>query len=53
MQATGVPEAITAQWDDTNGNDDRWVTLEVRYVSGQACGGAAKWTLTVAGHTIP
>jgi hypothetical protein len=53
VQAAGNPESITESWSDGLGNDDRWITLEVRYVSGQLCGAAAKWTLTVEGHTSP
>jgi hypothetical protein len=50
--ATGVPESASDQWPDgTFSTDDRWITLEVRYISGPACTPSAKWTLTVAGHT--
>jgi hypothetical protein len=50
--ASGTPESFHDSWSDNFGSvDDRWVTFEVRYVSGAACGAAAKWTLTVEGNT--
>jgi hypothetical protein len=52
IHSMGDPETITDQWPDNPGPDDsRWVLFEVRYVSGDLCGGAAQWTLTIAGHT--
>jgi hypothetical protein len=51
--ASGTPEAVTDTWGDTVGTDDtRWLTLEVRYVSGEMCP-SDPWTLTVKGHTHP
>jgi hypothetical protein len=47
----GTPETITDQWPDTSGTDNRTILFEVRYISGMACGAAAQWTLTIAGHT--
>jgi hypothetical protein len=32
-------------------DDHRHLSIEVKYVSGTACGAAAQWTLTVTGHT--
>ena len=50
--ASGNPESFHDAWPDSFGSvDDRWVTFEVRHVSGTACGAAAKWTLTVEGNT--
>jgi hypothetical protein len=34
-----------------NSDDTRWITLEVRYISGEVCP-ANQWTLTVQGHTM-
>jgi hypothetical protein len=51
MGFMGHPEVITDQWPGGNGNGTRWVLFEVRYISGTACGAAAQWTLTIAGHT--
>lgn len=40
-----------AKWSDAFIEDDsRVVLVEVRYVSGDLCGDAAKWTLTVTGN---
>ena len=51
--ASGSPEAVTTTWGDTLGVDDtRWITLEVRYISGEVCP-SDPWTLTVKGHTNP
>ncbi len=51
--ATGNPEAVSSSWGDTLGVDDtRWLTLEVRYISGEMCP-SNPWTLTVKGHTNP
>jgi hypothetical protein len=53
-KATGNPEQVSATWGDTIGTEDgTWLALEIRYVSGDACGPEANWTLTVAGHTNP
>lgn len=51
--ATGTPESVTDTWGDTLGGEDtRWLTLEVRYISGEMCP-SDPWTLTVKGHTHP
>ncbi|MEO5726187.1 MAG: hypothetical protein ABI134_13645 [Byssovorax sp.] len=51
--ATGNPESVSDSWKDTIGTEDtRWLTLEVRYISGSMCP-SDPWTLTVKGHTIP
>ena len=51
--ALGNPESVSDSWGDTlNFDDTRWLTLEVRYVSGEMCP-SDQWTLTVKGHTIP
>ena len=51
--ATGNPEAVSSTWGDTLGVDDtRWLTLEVRHISGEMCP-SDPWTLTVKGHTNP
>lgn len=51
LQGSGSPKVISDAWPDGNGDDSRWITFEVRYISGPACDGSAKWTLTVEGHT--
>ena len=51
--ASGSPESVTDTWGDTLTVDDtRWLTLEVRYISGEMCP-SDPWTLTVKGHTNP
>jgi hypothetical protein len=51
-QGTGNPAVVTDSWGDTLGVDDTtWITLEVRYLSGGACGPNDEWTLTVEGNT--
>jgi hypothetical protein len=51
--AIGSPAEVSATWSDTFGVDDgRWVTLEVRYVSGNVCNPAPEWTLIMTGHTL-
>lgn len=51
--AMGSPESVTDTWGDTVTSDDtRWLTLEVRYISGEMCP-SDPWTLTVKGHTHP
>lgn len=50
----GNPESVEQTWGDTILHDDgAWVILEVRYFTGNFCGPAAQWTLTVKGHTNP
>lgn len=50
--AMGNPESVSDVWGDTlNSDDTRWITLEVRYVSGEICP-ADQWILTVQGHTM-
>ena len=50
--STGA-DSTTDEWGEgtiSNGSsDDRWVTVEVRWVSG-TCSPSAKWTLTVRGN---
>ncbi len=44
------PSSYYADWGDNPGSDDStWFTLEVRYLSGGACGADAQWTLTIQG----
>ena len=51
--ASGNPESVTDTWGDSFASEDtRWLTLEVRYISGEMCP-SDPWTLTVKGHTIP
>lgn len=51
--AVGSPESVSETWGDSLGNDDTlWLTLEVRYISGDICP-EKEWTLTVKGHTFP
>lgn len=51
--AMGNPEEVSETWGDTlNSDDTKWLTLEVRYISGDMCP-SDQWTLTVKGHTIP
>lgn len=53
-KALGLPESISKKWGDTLGTDDgTWYVLEVRYISGDACGNSDLWTLNVTGHTLP
>jgi len=64
VECSAVSKASTTAGTDTasvefgesgivsNGSDDsRWVTIEVRWVSG-TCAPTAKWTLTVNGNTL-
>jgi hypothetical protein len=52
QQGTGNPAKVSDSWGDTPVLDDgTWLTVEVRYLSGNACGPSDKWTLTVKGHT--
>jgi hypothetical protein len=52
--AGGSPETVSDSWPDVAIQDDnRWITLEVRSVSGQPCTPGAMWTLTVVGNTTP
>ena len=54
IQGTGMPPSVSDSWDDNaNVQDGRWISLEVRYESGQQCNPAPKWTLTVKGNTNP
>jgi hypothetical protein len=53
IQGTGMPPSVSAQWPDDLGGDSKWISLEVRYESGQQCSPAPKWTLTVKGNTNP
>jgi len=51
--AAGSPEAVSESWGDSLGVDDtQWLTLEVRYITGDMCP-SDPWTLTVKGHTKP
>ena len=46
---SGLDVALT-NWDEQKGDDDsRWVTVEVRHVSG-TCQPSAPWTLTLSGN---
>jgi hypothetical protein len=52
LLAVGSPPSVSGSWSDTfNFDDQRWISLEVRYISGQGCDPAPEWTLTVQGHT--
>ncbi len=43
--------AWSTKWSDSFGGDDtRLLLFEVKYVSGQLCGDASKWTLTIKGN---
>jgi hypothetical protein len=53
IPGVGMPLTVSAQWSDGLGDDSRWISLEVRYESGQECNPAPKWTLTVKGNTNP
>jgi len=49
---SGGIETISGSWSDNisfgdDQDDHRWLSIEVRYVSGTACGADAEWTLTV------
>jgi len=48
----GEPAEVTNSFSDQVGSDDSVVlSIEVRYISGSACGMDAQWTVTVAGNT--
>jgi hypothetical protein len=52
VQGAGTPATVKDGWSDSLGTDDStWITLEVRYASGDECNPPPKWTLTVQGHT--
>jgi hypothetical protein len=52
--AVGNPPSVSRIWPDDYGSEDTtWISLEVRYISGEACDPAPLWTLTVKGHTAP
>jgi len=55
LNGSGNPESVSGSWDDDQGfggeDDSVWLSIEVEYVSGSACGPNAEWTLTVTGHT--
>jgi hypothetical protein len=43
---------VSSSWSDVAfSDDDRWISFEVRYISGEVCDPAPEWTLTVTGHT--
>jgi hypothetical protein len=51
-QGTGNPAVVTDSWGDSIGSDDTtWLTLEVRHLSGNACGPSDQWNLTIEGNT--
>jgi hypothetical protein len=52
-KGVGDPESVTHQWAETSSpdNDGRWLSIEVRYVSGSSCAGDSQWSLTVMGHS--
>lgn len=51
-KGVGTPESVSDKWGDSVGSDDgKWIAIEVRYVSGDACGPGDTWNLTVEGHT--
>jgi hypothetical protein len=53
LLALGNPPSVSGTWSDKAGSEDqRWISLEVRYISGQVCEPAPEWTLTVQGHTM-
>jgi len=53
-QGSGNPATVSDTWSDTPVIDDsKWITVEVRWLSGDACGPSDLWHLTVAGHTNP
>jgi hypothetical protein len=50
LQGGGSPETVHSSWGDNMGTDDgTWLSVEVRYVSGDDC--ASQWTLSIAGNT--
>jgi hypothetical protein len=52
LVAVGNPPSVSSKWPDNSGPDDqRWITFEVRYISGEVCDPAPEWTLSVKGHT--
>lgn len=50
----GNGEEVTASWDDDQGiggqDDSVHLSIEVRYLSGEACAPSDSWTLTLEGH---
>jgi hypothetical protein len=52
LVAVGDPPSVSSSWSDVAfSDDDRWISFEVRYISGEVCDPAPEWTLTVTGHT--
>lgn len=53
IKGYGSPEeVVTGEWSDVIIDDNNlWLSIEVRYASGTACGSDAAWTLTVEGNT--
>ena len=51
----GSVETVHDSWDDDQGfggeDDDVWLSIEVRHVSGTDCGAQAQWTLSIQGNT--
>lgn len=53
---TSGTETVKSSWNDNTSfgddkDDHRYLSIEVRYVSGTKCGAEAQWKLTIAGHT--
>lgn len=49
-------ESVKSSWSDAiefgdDKDDHRYLSIEVKYISGSACGADAEWKLTVKGHT--
>lgn len=52
MKGYGSPEEVVSDvWtDEWVSDENRWLSIEVRYASGSACGSEATWTLRVEGN---
>lgn len=54
IEGTGDPPSVSDAWADSfSADDSRWLSVEVRYLSGNACGPSDLWTLTMAGNPQP
>lgn len=51
VKAGGSPEFVLEWWLDNAALDDRWITIEVRHVSGP-CEAGKPWKLEVLGGQI-
>ena len=53
-QGPGHPHVLDSSapfYDTFRCADGKWISIEVRYVSGKLCDPGHKWTVAVSGHT--